>query len=238
VYRGNAFPSNYLGNVFVADPYAHLIHRFVLREAGLDITATRHQTRPTPSSWSRWTSPSGPVQLVNGPDGALYVVDRRNGDTSGRIWRIMPAGFTPPQSAATRPSDDLRTGGNACAPERAGTATRPRGCCMRGGTRRPWRFLEGTLFSSRIPVARLHALHALAGLGALNQRHVLTALRDTDAHIREHAVRLSERLVQGGTSPDTVWSQLRVMSADPAPRSGTSLPSASAKCIGRGVTRS
>ena len=41
VYRGSAFPSNYLGNVFIADPSAHVIHRAVLREAGLDVTAVR-----------------------------------------------------------------------------------------------------------------------------------------------------------------------------------------------------
>jgi len=50
VYRGSAFPSNYLGNVFVADPSAHIIHRFVLHETGLDVTAARALTKRTPNS--------------------------------------------------------------------------------------------------------------------------------------------------------------------------------------------
>src|SRR5207244_9389385 len=35
IYCGNAFPSNYLKAVFIADPSAHVIHRAVLRENGL-----------------------------------------------------------------------------------------------------------------------------------------------------------------------------------------------------------
>ena len=38
-----------------------------------------------------------PVQLVNGPDGALYVVDRRDADERGRIYRIVPADFKRPK---------------------------------------------------------------------------------------------------------------------------------------------
>jgi putative heme-binding domain-containing protein len=78
--------------------------------------------------------------------------------------------------------------------------------------------LASTLATSRVPLARLHALHALAGMGVLNATHVLTGLRDRDARVREHAVRVSEKLVQGGVLPDAVWNQLRQMSADLAPR--------------------
>src|ERR1039458_8786886 len=41
VYRGNAFPSNYLGSVFIADPSAHVIHRAVLHETELGLAAFR-----------------------------------------------------------------------------------------------------------------------------------------------------------------------------------------------------
>ena len=64
----------------------------------------------------------------------------------------------------------------------------------------------------------MHALHALDGLGALNQDRVLAGLRDVDGRVRKHAVLLSEKLVQGGALPDAVWNQLRLMSADASVR--------------------
>ena len=78
--------------------------------------------------------------------------------------------------------------------------------------------LANMLASSRVPLARLHALHVLDGLGALNQTHVLTGLRDQDERVREHAVLLSEKLVKGGALADALWNQLRLMAADPSIR--------------------
>ena len=43
-------------------------------------------------------------------------------------------------------------------------------------------------------------------------------LRDADGRIREHAVLLSEKLLAAGNLPDTVWSQLRLLAADPSVR--------------------
>ena len=118
VYRGNAFPSNYLGNVFVADPSAHIIHRFVLREAGLDVTAVRALDE-TNTEFVASPDPSfRPVQIINGPDGALYVADRsgRQGpwaDLPPRAGRLQAA-----ETPAARQGDGLRTGGDALTPKR------------------------------------------------------------------------------------------------------------------------
>ncbi len=217
VYRGGAFPSNYVGNVFVADPSAHVIHRFVVREAGLDFTASRATDETTTEFVASSDIAFRPVQVVNGPDGALYVVDRRNGGDSGRIWRIAPSGFTPPKAprlsqAKTYDLVAMLSHPNGWQRDTAARLLHER----RDPKAVP--LLAGVLASSRLPLARLHALHALEGLGALNATHVLTGLRDADARIREHAVRVSEKLVQGGALPDAVWNQLRQMSADPAPR--------------------
>ncbi|PYK97081.1 MAG: hypothetical protein DME19_17515, partial [Verrucomicrobia bacterium] len=54
---------------------------------------------------------------------------------------------------------------------------------------------------------RLHALYTLDGLGALTPEMLLAALKASEPHIREHAVRLSEQFLAGGTrvlsSPDS-----------------------------------
>ena len=217
VYRGSAFPSNYLGNVFVADPSAHIIHRFVLREAGLDVTAVRASDE-TDAEFVASPDPSfRPVQLVNGPDGALYVADRQDSKDRGRIYRLEPTGFKPPKSPRL---------GTDTAYQLAAMLSHPNGWQRDTAARLLYERrdpkallpLAGLLAKSRDPLARLHALHALDGLGALTPEHVLMGLRDADARIREHAVLLSERPLTGGAFPDAVWNQLRLMAADPSIR--------------------
>jgi putative membrane-bound dehydrogenase-like protein len=217
VYRGSAFPSNCLGNVFVADPSAHIIHRFVLHEAGLDVTAARALDETNAEFVASPDSSFRPVQLVNGPDGALYVADRQDANDRGRVYRIVPTDFKPPK------------------PPRLGKATTYELAAMLSHTngwqrdtaarllyeRRDPKALQplASMFAnSRIPLARLHALHALDGLGALNRGHVLAGLRDADGRVREHAVLLSEKLLAAGALPDAVWDQLRLMAADPSVR--------------------
>ena len=53
---------------------------------------------------------------------------------------------------------------------------------------------------------RLHAFYTLDGLGALKPELVTTSLRDSDPHVRDNAIRLSEQFLVGGArvpaSPD------------------------------------
>lgn len=48
------------------------------------------------------------------------------------------------------------------------------------------------------PLARLHALWALEGLEALDQKTVVAALQDQDVQVRKAAVRISEQFLQQG----------------------------------------
>ena len=214
VYRGSAFPSNYLGNVFVADPSAHIIHRFVLHETGLDVTAVRARDE-TNAEFVASTDPSfRPVQLVNGPDGALYVADRQDSPDRGRIYRLVPAGFKPPKPPRL---------GKMTAYQLAAMLSHPNGWQRDTAARllyerrdpKAVQPLASLLADSRDPLARLHALHALDGQGALTPEHVLIGLHDKDGRIREHSVLLSERLLAGGNLPDKVWNPLRLLAEDP-----------------------
>jgi hypothetical protein len=72
--------------------------------------------------------------------------------------------------------------------------------------------------NSRLPLARLHALHALEGLGGLSQAVLLKGLGDTDETVREHSVLLSEKMVHEGNVPDPIWNQLKRLAADPSIR--------------------
>ncbi len=109
IERGGLLPARYHGNAFVCEPLANLIHRRTLEPSGVTFVARRaEQGREFLAS----ADPAfRPVNLANGPDGALYVVDMyrelvehpqfvpepartsvdfRRWHDRGRIWRIRP----------------------------------------------------------------------------------------------------------------------------------------------------
>ena len=215
VYRGNAFPSNYLSNAFIAVPSAHVIHRVVLRETGLDLVAVRASDEAGTEFVVSSDPGFRPQQIVNGPDGALYVADMQQGRNGGRIYRIVPTEFRPTK---------LPRFGKARTSELVGMLSHPNGWQRDTAARLLYErrdpgagaLLGNLLDTSRVPLARLHALHGLDGLGALKEAHILKALRDPDARVREHAVLLSEKLVKDGILTDALWGQLRLLATDPS----------------------
>jgi putative heme-binding domain-containing protein len=217
VYRGSAFPSNYLGNVFIADPSAHIIHRFVLQEADLWATAARPMDETNTEFVASADAGFRPVQVVNGPDGALYVADRRDAGERGGIYRIVPADFKRPKLPRLGKAKTLELVSSLSAPTGWERDTAARLLYERRDPKAV-PLLLSLLVNSRFPIARVHALHALDGLGALSEIHVLAGLRDADGRLRKHAVLLSEKLASEGPLPDVVWDQLRLKSADPSVR--------------------
>lgn len=125
IYRGDALPPEYKGNAFTCDPTGSLVHREVMTPMGATFTShpgeQGQEFLASPDSWFR------PVNLANGPDGALYVVDMyraviehpdwmpvelrtrkdlNDGSDRGRIWRITSV---EPPSLQERPHESLKT---------------------------------------------------------------------------------------------------------------------------------
>ena len=74
VYRGDAFPPKYRGNVFVGEVASNLVHRFRLEptRSGRFIAHDadgEHEFLASTDNWFR------PVQMAASPDGCLCVVD-------------------------------------------------------------------------------------------------------------------------------------------------------------------
>src|SRR5205823_3515876 len=88
VYRGDAWPAEYRGNVIVGEVANNLVYRARLESDGVGLTARRAdkdaEFLASTDNWFR------PVQFANGPDGCLYVID---------MYRelIEGAKFLPPQ---------------------------------------------------------------------------------------------------------------------------------------------
>ncbi len=102
------------GDLFVCDPTAQLVTRNKVVPHGASFKAERvGEKKEFLASSDEWARP---VQIRNGPDGALYVVDMyrrfidhsrffpedfaashfmRSGVDQGRIWRVVPTNSKP-----------------------------------------------------------------------------------------------------------------------------------------------
>lgn len=221
IYAGGAFPEGYEGGAFVAEPVHNLVHRDVLSAHGSTFTASRGRDDmeflASTDAWFR------PVNFYVGPDGAMYLIDYyrpyiehpewassdlqqnpdvlNTGNDRGRIYRIV---------ATSQASAEV--GPLAAGRERPRLSTASDTELVDALTHRNiwWRrtaqrllvhdkrvgavpALERLVTDRPTPLARLHALWTLEGLGRLESGHVLPALADEDAGIRENAIVLAER---------------------------------------------
>jgi len=211
-YRGDAFPAEMRDCLVVGDVGSNLVHRERLSPAGPFLEARRIDAGSefvrSDDTWFR------PAQYANAPDGSLCVidvyreviehpqslppvikeqVDLTSGRDRGRIYRIVPEGFVrrpPPRLDEASTAElvallDHRNGWHRDTALRL-LFERQDDAAVPG--------LERLAAEAALPEGRLHALYALAGLGRLEPAVLLTALADPHPRLREHAVRLAERL--------------------------------------------
>ncbi len=213
IYRGDAWDSTYRGQAFVGDVGSNIVHRKVLQPQGVGFRAYRvDKQREFLASTDIWFRP---VQFANAPDGCLWVLDMYReviehplslppmikkhldltaGRDRGRIWRIAPVGYRP------RPVPDFS---RLPLPQVVALLAHPNAwhrtqAAIRIYRRQPKEavpLLEKLLAESDSPLGRLHALYALEGLKALRAEHLRRGLEDPHPGVREHAVRLAEKLL-------------------------------------------
>lgn len=221
IYRGDALPAEYTGNVFTCDPTGNLVHREIVQAEG----ATFHGRSPyadreflaSPDTWFR------PVNLAHGPDGALYIVDMyraviehpdfmpselktrpdlRWGDDRGRIYRVVskvqrPAAATLPAQSSLAERVEQLASRNAWQAETALRLLVEERAAETADLLRA-RFLSSSAAppedaAADSAVGTCRALWALQQLGALDRDDLLRALeREAWA---ETACRLAESLL-------------------------------------------
>lgn len=208
VYRGDAWPEEYRGQVFIADVGSNLIHRKKLIAEGLDLKGIRlDEGAEFIASTDIWFRP---VQFANAPDGCLYVADMyreviehpdslppiikqhldlTSGNDRGRLYRIAPDGFVPPplprlSAYATAELVPLLAHANAWHHETAARLIYERQDTSVVS------LLETMATEHENPLARMRARYVLDGLNALGANTLAAGLRDPSAIVREHALRL------------------------------------------------
>jgi putative membrane-bound dehydrogenase-like protein len=235
VYDGDVFPKPYQGNIFTGDVSGNLVHRDVLRRDGINFIAHRgEEGKEFLASSDVWFRP---CHFAVGPDGNLYISDiyrefietpesipeeiKKNMDfwsgvDKGRIYKIVP--LHPERTRDLKPnlgkasSQELvdllastsgwhRMTAHRLLIERQDAAAVPK--------------LKQMARENPSAQARAQALWVLESQKALDEPLILHALADSDANVREHAIRLAEPFLE--KSP-AVQSALAKMTRDPEAR--------------------
>ena len=238
IYRGSTFPAEYYGNAFVCEPSANLIKRNILTEKNGEI-AGRHAYEKD-EFLASMDERFRPVNLNNGPDGNLYIVDLYHGiiqhrvfltsylrkqsesrgldqpNGLGRIWRVVPDGYTP---SKVKPQMSKAT-----ATELVEGLSNPNGW---------WRdtaqqflvqrtesasvpLLEKLVVSGAKSLSRLHALWALDGMGRLDAAVDFKAVQDADPKVQMAAIRLSEPFLKDFETKDDAFAALSKQFGSPS----------------------
>ncbi len=230
LYRGHQFPAEWRGLAVVGDVGSNLIHRKRLTLDGVQYTAHRiDQESEFVTSTDIWFRPA---QFGNGPDGCLYVIDvyreviehpdslppiikkhldLDSGRDRGRLYRLVPDGFRQP----TLPRFDKASAAELVAfldhPNAWHRETAARLLCERQDHAAVAPLADLARSPKTGSLGKVHALYALAGLGRLKAEQVRLALEDAEPRVREHAIRLAERVQKN--SPE-VRQQLGALTDD------------------------
>ncbi len=222
IYRGDAYPRTFVGNAFIGAPANNLIHRKTINLQGAAPVARRadpERKAEFVASTDNWFRP---VQFVNGPDGCLYVADMYretievahaipesikahmdiySGTDRGRIYRITWGHADRrkiPNFSSMKPEQLVATLSHANGWHRD-TAAR---LLFENASDKIIPLLRNALSNSHSSPARIHVLYLLERMGELSDEDLMAKLKDRDAGIREHVLRLvANRLVNMSDAP-------------------------------------
>ncbi|HWK03834.1 MAG TPA: c-type cytochrome [Puia sp.] len=207
IYNGNLFDKAHQGNAFVAEPAANLVKRDLLTEHGYTTTGKEAYTKKEflASEDERFR----PVNLHNGPDGALYIVDMYRGIIQhktyltpylkneiesrslskplncGRIYKVVPLNTTAPNTPfGNNPLEWVKL----LQHPNGWVRSKAQQLLVDSKDPRTTSALRQLLKDTTAPIPLIHALWTLEGLNALQPSNLLPLLRQNDWTIRIQAL--------------------------------------------------
>lgn len=233
IYRGDLFPAEFYGAAFVCEPTANLVRCNYLREQDGVVMATN--AFPGSEFLASTDERFRPVNIFNGPDGALYIVDMYRGViqhriylttflrnqaldrkletplNQGRIYRVAPAG-----ARRSEKRNLARMSATALAEQLASTNGWVRDTAQQLLVERKdfvaIPVLERAAAQGAFPSA-MHALWVLHAYHALDAATARRAMESSSEKVRATAVRVSERLLE---SQGEVSKKIVELARDPS----------------------
>ena len=223
IYRGDLFGKNYDFNAFVPEPAGNLIKRNILTEnenrvEGQQAYEGKEFLRSTDERFR-------PVTLSNGPDGALYIVDMYRGiiqhktyltdylkgeikarglenpTAVGRIYRVVLKDKK--REMVTFPKDAMGLV-NLLEHDNGWVRDKAQQLLIDKKMEEAVPKLRSLLKNSSQPLAVIHSLWTLEGLGALTPADILPLYTNKDLHIRTHAISASSSIINAKNYQDFV----------------------------------
>ena len=231
VYRGDLLPPDCAGNIFLCEPSANLVRRNVMQERDGMISANNpYRTNEFLTSTDERFRP---VNLSNGPDGALYVVDLYRGIIQHRVYLTS---YLRKQSVSRGLESPIGLGriykvvpenqpANTKRPQLSAAST-PDLVAALSHTNGWWRDTAQRLLIERndnaaVPLlresalknqnflGRIHALWTLEGMTKLDTGLIAQALGDSEVKVRVQAMRLAEPFLRGGAKAQLLPALLK-----------------------------
>jgi len=216
-YLADGFPDAFYGSLFTGEVAGNLIHRDLFMPLDtIPSFSTRRAEDEKDREFLASTDPwFRPANFCLGPDGYLYVVDMYRqhietplsitedlkvdmdfdqGKDMGRIYRILPKDSV---SLRTTQLGLLKKGGSnllsLLAHKNRWYRLQAQRLIVEQQDQNLVSALRQMVQTHESPLARIHALYCLEGLGALDEAIIIHALADDISGIRENAIKLGER---------------------------------------------
>ena len=221
IVRGDRMPQDLQGDALICEPVGRLIRRAkVENREGMTTIKNIYDKK----EWIASNDPNfRPVNIANGPDGCLYIVDMYRGIIQegnwvkegsylrkvvkqygldknagrGRIWRLVHKDFQPgpqPRMLDETPAQWVK---HLEHPNGWWRDTAQKLIVVRGDKSVVPALVEMAK-TNKNQLARIHAMWTLEGLDALEKDFVLGLLKDEDPKVRVAAIRVSESLYNKG----------------------------------------
>ena len=226
IFRGDRLPDDLRGNLLFAEPVGRLIRRTLITvEDGVTHLANPYEANQ--GEFIRATDPLfRPVNMITAPDGTLYIVDMYRGIIQqanwtrkgsylreqieahdlqkeigrGRIYRLRHESFEPgpaPHMLDETPANWVK---HLSHPNGWWRDTAQKLLVLRRDRSVVPALNKLATGDSADARPRLHALWTLEGLGALDDKSILRALKSTDPQLRTAGLRLAELRVTSKTA--------------------------------------
>jgi len=221
IFRGDRLPEELRGDLLFSEPVGRLIRRSKIEvRDGLTYLKNAHPQ----SEFIRSTDPNfRAVNMSNGPDGCLYIVDMYRGIIQqgnwtrpdsylrgvideygfaknvgrGRIYRLVHEDFEPGPQPKMLDESPAQLVAHLEHPNGWWRDTAQK-LLVLSGDQSVVPALQKMARDSDNDLARMHSLWTLEGLGALKAGFVREKMADKAASVRKAAIRASETLIKAG----------------------------------------